>query len=392
MSRHFRSSLLGVALVFSFGLPSPGASQAHYATLGEPIFVFGEGEGNPSELLGRVSAVAGLEQGLWAIGDALSHTIHIVDDSGALVTSLGGPGDGPGEFRTIAQRGLWALPDGGLGAWDPRAGRVTYFTGERFEEIETISVQQDGGIGRPDMFIGALREGLLIASTVGGALSGGNPGPSPDHHEVGLFTLDGRFIRKVAELEGFVRARSGVPPMVTIGPIAFSPIAMVARGSDQVAFTNGEHREIEVLNAAGAIRSIRVEAGATITRNQAWRELDELARDEDAVSGFWATSISTQDRSIGPVPTLGAVVGGASHLWVQAYEVSRHAMPFRSGTRGGGGGNWTVYDWSGGLVGTVRVPDDFVLMTVSDRWVAGIRTDPTGVESFTVFYNPVDRD
>lgn len=79
------------------------------------------------ELLVPVRDVAVGEHGRIAVIQSQTHTVRIFDPSGRPVGSVGGEGDGPGEFRGISAVGwhgevLWAL--------DPSSRRLTFFAAD----------------------------------------------------------------------------------------------------------------------------------------------------------------------------------------------------------------------------------------------------------------------
>jgi hypothetical protein len=84
-------------------------------------------EGEGPDQLGQVSALKVDAQGRLYVLDYFSQDIRVFEADGSYSHTIGGPGEGPGEFMRAA--GLNWDPDGNLWVWDP-GGRFSIFTPE----------------------------------------------------------------------------------------------------------------------------------------------------------------------------------------------------------------------------------------------------------------------
>ena len=104
-----------------------------------------------------------LEGGKFAVGDVQELTIRVFDASGVLVHTLGGRGDGPGEFRSLRTMGRFG--EDGVWAWDRSKRRVTVFgaDGEMiWDKVLDVSVSPVEG--RADV-VGVTDLGRILLET-----------------------------------------------------------------------------------------------------------------------------------------------------------------------------------------------------------------------------------
>lgn len=92
---------------------------------GPPLLRIGALDGDEGEVLYRVTGAFPLSDGRLVVGNAGSHEIRFYDAGGTLESSIGGEGDGPGEFRRLA----WVGPAGAdsIAAFDSDGRDVTVF-------------------------------------------------------------------------------------------------------------------------------------------------------------------------------------------------------------------------------------------------------------------------
>ena len=114
----------GILIVTS----DPLASSAVCPASAEPTLTIGALEGPEPEMLHRVSGVTRLSDGSIAIADDGSSEVRLFDSAGAHRGTMGGRGDGPGEFHN--PRGIWALPGDTLWVGDYRPWRFNVFSAD----------------------------------------------------------------------------------------------------------------------------------------------------------------------------------------------------------------------------------------------------------------------
>jgi len=90
-----------------------------------PVVEIGVREGEDDYQLHRVRGSVRLEDGRIVVLNAGSQQLRFYDSAGRFLDAVGGPGEGPGEFRNPA--GLRRTADGGLQVWDGGLMRVSIF-------------------------------------------------------------------------------------------------------------------------------------------------------------------------------------------------------------------------------------------------------------------------
>ncbi|HEX2168146.1 MAG TPA: hypothetical protein VHG09_13010, partial [Longimicrobiales bacterium] len=81
--------------------------------------------GSEEVVLFRVTGAYRLSDGRVVVADGGSSELKVFDDEGALTGTIGGPGEGPGEFRRLSYVGL--LPGDSVVVWDMGQARLTVF-------------------------------------------------------------------------------------------------------------------------------------------------------------------------------------------------------------------------------------------------------------------------
>lgn len=158
-----------------------------------------------------------------------------VDAEGRLLHRLGGPGDGPGEYRSPG--GLTVLPDGRVAVWDRRKRAFLLFgpEGSPLEEV------------RPDLEVG-VPDGPLALDPDGGVLA------LPAHF------VTGRLGRAYLTGSGIERARGSLP-FLRIPLVNDTPAEVMARVRMPVAEGSPPFpvvRAFEPLPSWGPLESRRV--------------------------------------------------------------------------------------------------------------------------------------
>ena len=119
---------------------SPG--DAVYATIvSQPVLSIGAVDGPVEVLFGSITSVAVDGVGNFIVADGQMDEIRIFDAQGAHVQTIGGPGEGPGEFRALA--GAWPTAEGAIVAVDRRLRRITRFAADG-ELLATATLEGPG--------------------------------------------------------------------------------------------------------------------------------------------------------------------------------------------------------------------------------------------------------
>ncbi|MEX0893682.1 MAG: hypothetical protein WEB88_16065 [Gemmatimonadota bacterium] len=95
------------------------------ARLDPEALVIGQRDGPLAYTFGRIAAVALLPDGGVAVADSRAREVRLFGAGGNHVATLGGQGEGPGEFRSLS--GLAGVAGDTVWAWDAQAQRLTGF-------------------------------------------------------------------------------------------------------------------------------------------------------------------------------------------------------------------------------------------------------------------------
>ena len=152
----------GVRIVDLGPAPLEWAEQRVLA--GEPDLVIRSGEDDGAAVLSDVRDVEVLSRGRVAVANGSGNDILVFDAAGEHVATLGGTGDGPGEFRRIEW--LSSLPPDSLAAGDGRLRRVAIFDsdGGFARSFATASAGDPASRPVPPRPLGLLANGSVTAA------------------------------------------------------------------------------------------------------------------------------------------------------------------------------------------------------------------------------------
>ena len=350
-----------------------------------PLLEIGR-EGHPAFEFASITGVRLMDDGRVVVSDAGAREIRVFGSDGAHLITLGGPGDGPGEFQSLD--GLWTSGVGVIGAWDAESQQITTFSADpRDASARTHRVRTPVNSGlrsQPQAFLGAFSNGdVLLASLA----FGDPPGPNPvaDRWFLGRFGSDGSFRKLLGELRGMRRLQGF--------PLPFSPLPHVAVAGDSAFAADGYEARIPLLvpervSSPGQFAlPPRVE---TPSIEDTWEFL-EAALEEEGGNLF----IERMDDMPRPeaFPEVGGMLPAEEStgkrngiLWVRRYD------PFVDSVwlgdvllRPSAGGEWIVFGADGTVTAILRVPDTFIPMHVAGDRLAGIVIDVLGVERVAVY-------
>ena len=159
---HFLAALSVLVTQGLLGLassPVDASAQAPSIVLEE---VWRLGEEGDDLLFGEVYDIASDAAGRIYVADDQNSVVHVLSASGSPITTVGGPGEGPGEFQSVDN--VTVSPDGGVYVWDSWLGRVSVFAeqpGGEFEFTESVYVERHNEQVPRDL-IGVQAEGMLF--------------------------------------------------------------------------------------------------------------------------------------------------------------------------------------------------------------------------------------
>lgn len=357
---------VAVAVVAQAALQAP----ERWTLSAEPIVEIGAVEGTGPDVFGNVRGVAQLAGGTVAVADGVNVEIRFFEETGEFIRTVGGRGDGPGEFRTIMSLGVCA-PDE-VWVYDPAHARLTRYDG-RGSLLGTLDVRSLVGQRPPprDFVCGSTGAlAFLHRPTSPPPPSEGPHRPSADislHVEGGFQGPLGSFPgpeRYFAEGNDFPR------PFGLVTSMAFGPTALYVLAADrspeqgtlQVRAFALDGEVLEDVSVQASSRPLRrAHVAAFLSQLTARAGSSERRRSmEDFYGG-----LSYPDL----LPPTGIILTSPTgDLWVEEFTppgaTERH---------------WRVYAPSGELRAVVEVPPDFHIHQVGMNQVVGVREDELGV-------------
>lgn len=297
-------------------------------------------------------------------------TLRAFGPDGELLRSLGGSGEGPGEFRRLAA--AWPRGDA-IEAFDPDLGRVTRFTPAGSTDVVSLASgpPAQSAAARP------LADGWVLYGVESGGM--GRRDTVAVHH----FGSDGSHRGVITRVEGFSRYRTEFYG----GPDPLSPKSVLAVRHGLVYVGETLTPRIRVLSPDGELRrEITWEPDSLPAPEEAFATVVEAA-----AAGAEEGRAETVRKQLGsfPVPDRvsafwGLLVDEEGFVWVERYDPSRHSLQLGAGTGPGAGGEWLILTPAGERAGTVRMPEGLTPVRVTGDAVVGIHRDELGVERVRV--------
>lgn len=335
----------------------------------DPLVDLTRSGSGPSHEFFRVRSVRQGPDGSVVIADGGSREVRRYSPTGALLGSVGGAGDGPGEFES-----LWVaeVSAANVLAVDQR-GRVTVLAPD-LAPTHTFEVS-------PRAFdIHDLNDGTVLLEVY-------NPASRPElkatpqviRRPWGLFRYDlkGARIDSLGELAGWEEAPRVIDGRPISGPPLFGRQAHVAADGNAVFYGSADLMEVRELSLTGdVVRILRIPGYPLSLTDE---EIDaERAAQFDARVPPGAPVPPIVRRFIEELPAPATRPAYADMLtdpsgavWLELYRGwSEQHRPQA----------WVVLDADGTWLGTVGVPDGFAVMDITMEAVLGVWTDELDVE------------
>lgn len=338
----------------------------------EPLLEIGAAEGRDSYLFSAITGALLLDDGRVVVCDGELTELRVYGGDGKFLHSVGGRGEGPGEFSRIDA--IWLVSDGRIGVWDAENVRISTFSPEgELVSAERVKVEMQEAMSRnPEAFLGAFGDDdVILASVRGGEASAG---VVADQWTLGRFSLAGEPRGLVGQLRGFRR--------LVGSPLPFTPIPSVAVLGDTVWAVDGYGPEIGRLDADGSLHPAITLPTVDIDADEAWSSLEaELQRRDDGLFLQLMNRLPPPDA----IPQIGGLLlDGGNQLWVKVYDPSVDALWIGDFPLPGAGGEWRVVGSDGEARGTVQMPDGVTALHISEDRLVGISRGVLDVERLVV--------
>jgi len=351
-------------------LPSDPQTRA----LGEPVLSIGSAVGDEAYLFDGVSGGLILD-GRIVVADAGGHAIRFFDSVGIHQRTVGGPGEGPGEFGDLGSLGRYRGDS--IIVWDRALQRVTVF--DKSGEVGRANRLASNPVGAGVRNIAPAADGTLFGrSTI--PVSGSPPlwRTWRDTLAVIRYRPDGSQPQLIAELRGDDRyALSGSAGARQINNHPLGRIPALIAVDDELLYADGTTTAVDVLSADGELRRrfrlVTEPRGAT---DDVITTLKSRFLGEDPEPA-WIQEVERLFSSIQwpeSVPGSAALLSDPSgDTWLEVF-----------GLDDGVGRDWIRFDASGGYCYTLKTPPGFVPLDFGNEFVLGLERDDLGVERITL--------
>lgn len=312
---------------------------------------------------------AGITSLLWTdegtiwVADGQSHEIRVFDSAIEHVQTVGGEGDGPGEFTTVAVTGV--LPDGRILAFDRGGRRVVVYLADGTLD-STSPIAPPGGSSFD--LVGVTSAGTVVGQTWSGVPSSGIT--EGNRYTDTVHVVAWEDVGSAPDTLAAVPGRVFVPREgdIEILPFTSHPAVTV---SDEVYTSSGADFVIERHARDGStatFESDRLPQPVDAEMRGAYRARLEETWPEPLLSSM----LEVMDNPHVPdqLPAYSdLVVASRGELWARVWTLD-----------GREASDWDVFSPDGHLIGRVTNPPDFRLMEVVGDTAIGVFTDELGVE------------
>jgi hypothetical protein len=345
----------------------------------EPLADIGGLEGDPDHELYRVSNAVRLSDGRIVIGNSGTNEVRFYDESGVHLLDVGGEGEGPGEFRSI----LWVSLYRGdsVAAYDMRQSRVSVFdSAGRLARTVQVPGMDVSGRGRAH---GVFADGSVLVA----AMSNTPPDAEDEafRQEEPLYTVspEGEFGDSLCAYPGtetFLHSAgssSSGPTMVFFGSPMFGRSTDYGIYGERFYVASNDTYEIRIHGQDAELQAIvrkqHDQVAVTDADIAALRE-EQLDRGPTEVRDAWIDVVeSTPIRETMPAYR-GIMLDRIGNLWVEEYRRPGDDVP-----------RWTVFSAEGELLGTMSVPERFVIRDIGDDYMLGTWTDDLEIEHVRMY-------
>ncbi len=323
------------------------------------------GSGTSHEFF-RVRDVKQRPDGSVVVADRGSQEVRLYSSGGEFLGSVGGAGDGPGEFRN-----LWKLEPAAedILALDQR-GRITVFAAD-------LGPTRTFDVAARAFDLHDLGDGTVVVEVF--SYTETAPGTQVIRSSAALlrYDLSGALIDSLGEIAGYEDVSRVIDDRPISGPPLFAGEGHLAANHDVILHGSADLMEVRELSVTGdVVRILRIpDYPLSLTDEEVTAER-EAQFDMELPPG--ATFPPFMRQFIEELPTPAArpaysdiLVDPSGAIWLELYRGrSEQDRPQA----------WLVLDADGTWLGTVDVPNDFAVMDITMDAVLGVWRDELDVE------------
>lgn len=335
-----------------------------------------ESEDEADLVLFDVSSVAVLHGGTVAVTNSSRSEVLLFSQRGSLLRTIGGSGEGPGEFRNVTS--VVPLPGDSIGVFDSSYQRLSVFDdrGRLGREVSFRDLAQERGL----TLVQTLGPGGLALLTQGGFQSDPPEGIYRTYREWHRVDLDGHPRSSYGEFPGNELFQNGQ----SMGSPLFSFITSATTHIDTLIVGTGESPQVWLFGPEGGpSRIIRwvhdpepvTEDTLSVFLEKGLATVPEAGRDQ--VRAMFE-SIPGKDL----IPPYSTVLCSPQGLiWVGSYDGLGAVTPLDRPP----GRSWLIFDPQGVLIARAKTPEGFRVHTVQDETLLGVFRDEMMVESIRAY-------
>jgi hypothetical protein len=359
----------GIQIVLS---PGPVWGSAEGWELSDaPIVQIGEREGDEAYQFVALWDAVRTPNGRYVAADDAAKELRVFDSLGQHLRTIGGDGEGPGEFRAVWMVG--AYRGDSIYAFDYGLMRTSIFAA-------------DGTFGRavrnpvPGNYwmTGVLEDGSFLLQNPGEGRPQGPPGLKWDTAAVVVVSPDGD---RVDTLGSFPNRQILLESNGLQAMYHFQDAAKGNAWAEGFFFGTSDHDEVRFYNRRGELERIirrgREAQPVTEEMKEEYRIgfLDYMAREQGVEAASRAAPMLDVAVYAEELPFFGEVLlDSDGYLWVQDYSTPFFLNP-----------NWSVFHPSGQWLGEVQMPSGLRVTDIGKDYVLGVRMDEVGVQYLQVF-------
>lgn len=357
---------LGILVVEATG--APWTPEDGWRVADTPSLSIGLQDGDPEYLFNRVRGTLRLADGRIVVADGGSSEIRFFDPLGSHLTSSGGPGEGPGEFRFIGS--MWRHADDSLMVTD-LAGVTVMDSAGQFHRRFPLELAEGRYRGNA---VGQTEAGTLLVVSGSRGFSPADAGTViRDSLRFFRYDADGTLVATITVLPSAERWGLLVGGISTFPYVPFSarPIWTVSRNRFYIG--SGREAEVSVWTLDGSLDQI-------LRWPKPARPVTDALREQFRAYSIESTRDANdrrrQERFLAEVPIAedaptyqSLIVDSEENLWLEVYRT-----PWESER------NWDVIASDGTWLGSVSMPDGFTPYQIGADYILGVSRDDLGVE------------
>ncbi|MHB1194844.1 MAG: hypothetical protein ACYC6F_17595 [Longimicrobiales bacterium] len=331
--------------------------------------------GDPEQEFDQVVTPFLLPDGRLAVPLAGFGEIRIFDPKGRYLSTVGGAGEGPGEFTSL--QAAWARGDT-IEAFDDRLLRITRFLPSGETEvipIEPILSAQAAVPGSPSY-------GWVLMGVADAGMG------RRDQVALHRFRMDGSYLGEIGRFEGMARYRTPV----FSGPDPLSPKTVFVVSGDRIYAGETLTPLMQVIGSDGTVeREVGWVPISDGSPSAAYQSVVEAAVAQAAPDAAQQTRLRLESfpKTDRVSVFWGALVDTNDFLWIRPFDPLQHCLELGGYNSIGVGGTWQILAPDGSPVPTVTVPSQLEPALITSHEMIGVRKDEMGVESVCV--HRVDR-